>query len=212
LGGRFSAYHQVGVGRSPANPPDGYNSPNLHTPALTAGPAPVYAGAAATLNFQYGNQVVQAFLSYEASLNGPEYEGYQRTENGARLRTAYLTLTPPALGNKRFRFQVGAFPAPYGAPGPWGWGTFGPVLGIHGYGGLGALDYDLTPNTVLGVEYGVSAVNEVPEGFVRGTYTQWPEVSDWACNTQPENRATTKITLRCNLEQWRESSDMMSVG
>jgi hypothetical protein len=128
------------------------------------------------LNFQYGNQIVNAYASYEASLNRPEYAGFQRTEDGARLRTAYVTLTPPAFEKTRVRLQVGAFPAHYGAPGPWGWGTFGPVLGIHGYGGIAMLDYDLTPDTLLAFETGVSAVPEVPEEFVRGTYTQWPEV------------------------------------
>jgi len=176
LGGRFSAWHLVGIGRSPEHPPAGYSSPNYHTPPNVAGPSPFWAGApAAKLDFQYGNQIINAFASYEVSLNGPEYEGYQRTENGARLRTAYVVVTPPAIDNMRFRFQVGAFPAHYGAPGPWGWGTFGPVLGIHGYGALAALDYDLGPDTVLGLEYGVSAVDEIPEEFVRGTYTQWPE-------------------------------------
>lgn len=174
--GRFSAWQTTGIGRSPEHPPDGYTSPNLHTPPTIAGPAPFWSGgAAATLNFQYGNQIIRAFTSYEASLNRPEYEGYQKTENGARVRTAYVTITPPAIDNMRFRFQVGAFPSHYGAPGPWGWGTFGPVLGIHGWGGIAALDYDLTPDTVLSLEYGVSAVNEVPEDFVRGTFTQWPE-------------------------------------
>src|SRR5690606_23822138 len=127
------------------------------------------------LNFQYGNQTIQAFVSYEAWLNKPEYQGYYRSEDGARFRKAFVTLTPEPLGSTRVAFQVGAFPAHYGAPCQWGWGTFGPVFAIHGYGGLGTLDYDMTPDTVLSLEYGVSAVGAVDEGFVRGTFTQWPE-------------------------------------
>lgn len=176
LGGRFSAWGRVGIGRTPAAPPpSGYSGTALHTPPLIAGPDPIYPGTAATLNFQYGNQTVMAFTSFEAALNMPEWAGYQRTEFGPRIRSAYVLVTPAPIGPLRTRFQVGAFPAHYGAPGPWGWGTFGPVLAIHGYGGIAAADYDFSPNTVLSLEYGVSAVPEVPEGFVRGTYTQWPE-------------------------------------
>lgn len=175
LSGRFSAWSQIGIGRSPEHPPDDYSSPNLHAPPLIAGPSPLYAGAASQLNFQYGNQTVRAFVSYEAWLNSPEYQGYYRSEDGARFRNAYVRFTPEAAGSLRLAFQVGAFPVHYGAPGPWGWGTFGPVFAIHGYGGLGSLDYDLTPDSVLSLEYGVSAVGAVDEGFVRGTYTQWPE-------------------------------------
>lgn len=175
LGGRFSAWGKVGVGRSPAHPPPGYSGTALHTPPLIAGPDPIYAGTAAKLDFQYGNQTVMAFASFEAALTAPEWEGHHRTEYGPRIRTAYVTVTPPAKGAAQTRFQVGAFPAHYGAPGPWGWGTFGPVLAVHGYGGIAAMDYELSADKVLSLEYGVSAVAEMPEDFVRGTYTEWPE-------------------------------------
>jgi len=118
-----------------------------------------------------------AFASYEASLAGQEWEGYERTENGPRVRSAYLTVTPAPIGSMRLRFQVGAFPAHYGAPGPWGWGMFGPVLAIHGYGAIGALDYDLPGEKILSLEYGISGVSEMPEDLVRGTFTEWPETA-----------------------------------
>lgn len=175
LGGRLSAWGQAGIGSRTTNPQTGERGLPLHTPARTVGNAPIYAGTAASLSFQYGNQVVMAFASYEAALAGAEYEGYYRADKGPRFRSAYITLTPPALGRSRLRFQVGAFPASYGAPGPWGWGTFGPVIGVHGYGGIAALEHELSANKVLSFEYGVSAVSEVPENFVRGTYTEWPE-------------------------------------
>lgn len=175
LGGRLSAWSSVGIGRSSRVPGVSDEGTPLHTPPLVLGKSPIYGGTAATLNFQYGNQLLMASASYEVALAGPEWEGYHRAEYGPRLRTAFVTLTPPAVGAARLRFQVGAFPAHYGAPGPWGWGTFGPVLAVHGYGGIAAVDYDLSPSKVLSLEYGISAVSEVPEGFVRGTYTQWPE-------------------------------------
>ena len=176
IGGRFSAWGRVGLGRRSADAPSGDDGTPLHTPPLIAGPDPIYGGTAAKLDLQYGNRTVMAFVSYEAALAGAEWEGYNKVKNGPRIRTAYLTVTPPPIGNARLRFQAGAFPAHYGAPGPWGWGTFGPVIAVHGYGGIAALDYDLPDSKVLSLEYGVSAVSEVPEEFVRGTYTEWPEV------------------------------------
>lgn len=173
VGGRFSAWAQVGLGRTPEDR-DSDGTP-LHTPPLTLGRSPMYGGTAATLSFQYGNQTVMAYASYEAALTAPEWEGYQRTENGPRVRTAYVAISPPPIGRARLRFNIGAFPANYGAPGPWGWGVFGPVLAVHGYGGLASLDYELSAEKAFSLEYGVSAVDEVSEAFVRGTFTQWPE-------------------------------------
>jgi hypothetical protein len=175
FGGRFSAWGQVGLGRSPDDPASSDDGTALHTPPLILGRSPIYGGTAATLNLQYGNQILMATVSYEVALAGAEWEGHHRTENGPRLRTAYVTVTPPPIGSMRLRFQVGAFPANYGAPGQWGWGVFGPVLAVHGWGGIAALDYDLPGEKLLSLEYGVSAVPEVPENFVRGTFTQWPE-------------------------------------
>jgi hypothetical protein len=176
LGGRFSAWGTVGFGSSPRDPSASDEGVALHTPPRVLGTSAVYGGQAAKLDFQYGNQLLMATVSYEAQLKGPEWEGHNEAKNGARVRTAFLTVTPPAIGRSRLRFQVGAFPAHYGAPGPWGWGTLGPVFAVHGYGGIAALDHELTGNTLLSFEYGVSAVSEVPEEFVRGTYTEWPEV------------------------------------
>lgn len=173
IGGRFSAWGRIGLGRTPADRPS-HETP-WHTPPLILGRSPLYSGTAASLSFQYGNPIIMAYASYEAALAAPEWEGYQRSENGPRVRAAYVTVTPPPLGRARLRFQVGAFPVNYGAPGPWGWGLFGPVLAIHGYGGLAAADYELSAGKVLSLEYGVSAVGAVPEAFVRGTFTQWPE-------------------------------------
>jgi hypothetical protein len=173
IGGRVSAFARVGLGRTPVDRPN--EATAWHTPAITAGKDPLYAGSAASLSFQYGNQLLMAYTSFEAALVAPEWQGYQRAELGPRVRAAYVAVTPPPFGRTRLRFQVGAFSLSYGAPGPWGWGLFGPVLAVHGYGGVGALEYELAPGSVASLEAGTSAVPEVPEGFVRGTYTGWPE-------------------------------------
>ena len=175
LGGRISGFEQVGVGRTPQDGIPGQSGTILHTPALTVGKMPFWAGAGGTLNFQYGNQTIMAFASLEASMAGQEYDGYYNSQIGPRIRTAYLAATPAPIGDTRLRFQFGAFPANYGAPGQWGWGIFGPVLAIHGYGGTATANLDLGPRTQLYLEYGVAAVPEVDEAFARGTYTDWPE-------------------------------------
>jgi hypothetical protein len=142
---------------------------------LVVGRSPIWAGPGGTLSFQYGNQTIMAFVSVEEALTGQEWEGYYRSEYGPRIRTAYLAVSPAPIGDLRLRLQAGAFPANYGAPGPWGWGIFGPVLAVHGYGGTATANYDLTPTTQLYLEYGVTAVPEVDEAFVRGTYADWSE-------------------------------------
>jgi hypothetical protein len=142
---------------------------------LIVGRSPIWAGPGGTLNFQYGNQTIMAFVSVEAALTGKEWQGYFRNEYGPRIRLAYLTVTPAPIGDLRLRFLAGAFPGNYGAPGQWGWGIFGPVLAVHGYGGTATASYDLTPSTQLYLEYGVTAIPGVDEAVVRGTYTDWPE-------------------------------------
>ncbi|HJX67018.1 MAG TPA: hypothetical protein VJ860_24065, partial [Polyangia bacterium] len=142
-GGRISAWEQVGIGR-PAY--DGYPTNSgtiLHTPALTVGKGAFWGGPGGTLNFQYGNQTIMAFANVEMSLAGHEWNGYYNSQNGPRIRIAYLAATPGPIGDVRLRFQVGAFPANYGAPGQWGWGIFGPVLSVHGYGGTATATYDI---------------------------------------------------------------------
>jgi hypothetical protein len=172
VSGRISGYGQVGIGRKRLGQP---SRTVLHTPPLIFGRSPFYAGPGGTLNFQYGSQTVTAFVSLEAQAAGQQWTGYYRSEYGPRLRTAYVAVNPAPIGDLRLRFQVGAFPANYGAPGPWGWGIFGPVLAVHGYGGTGTANYDLSPNTQLTFEYGVAAVPEVDEATARGTFSDWPE-------------------------------------
>jgi hypothetical protein len=175
-GGRISAWEQVGIGRTAY---DGYPTNSgtiLHTPALTVGKGAFWGGPGGTLNFQYGNQTIMAFANIETSLTAHEWNGYYNSQNGPRIRVAYLAATPGPIGDVRLRFQVGAFPANYGAPGQWGWGIFGPVLAVHGYGGTATANYDMGPRTQLYLEYGLAGVPEVDAAFVRGTYADWPEI------------------------------------
>jgi hypothetical protein len=174
IGGRVSGFAQVGLGRKPAGASAGRGT-SLHTPPLVVGKSPFWAGPGGSLNFQYGTQTVMAFVSVEAALAGQEWQGYYAGEHGPRIRTAYVAVNPEPMGDLRLRFQVGAFPSNYGAPGPWGWGVYGPVLAVHGYGGTAAATYDLSPSKRLSFEYGVAGVPEVDEGTARGTYTDWPE-------------------------------------
>lgn len=175
IGGRISGFGQVGIGRNPRSA-DSDRGTALHTPPAVVGRSPIYAGPGGTLNLQYGSQTIMAFVSVETALTGKEWQSYYPGEKGPRIRTAYVAVNPAPLGNLRLRFQVGAFPANYGAPGPWGWGVFGPVLAIHGYGGLATANYDLSPSTRLYAEYGIAGVPEVDNDTVRGTNTDWPEV------------------------------------
>jgi hypothetical protein len=174
-GGRISGWEQVGLGHKAT---DGYPTQTgalLHTPPLTVGKVPIWAGPGGTMNFQYGNQTIMAFTALEAALTSQEYQNYYRADAGPRIRSAYLAYNPAPLGDVRLRFQLGVFPASYGAPGQWGWGIFGPVLSIHGYGGTATANYDTGPRTQLYFEYGIAAVPEVDEAYVRGTYSDWSE-------------------------------------
>jgi hypothetical protein len=175
-GGRISGYQQTGIGRQPqygSSPTQSGTA--LHTPPLVVGKVPIWAGPGGTLSLQYGNQTLMAFASFEAAMASQEYQGYYRSDAGPRIRSAYLLFTPAPIGDLRLRFQFGAFPASYGAPGQWGWGLFGPVLSIRGYGGTATASYDLGPRTQVSLEYGIAAVPEVDQAFVRGTYADWPE-------------------------------------
>jgi hypothetical protein len=175
LAGRISGWEQLGIGRRAEDEFPTKSGAILHTQPLTVGKVPIWAGPGGTLNFQYGSQTIMAFASVEAWLAGSEYSGYYRDEYGPRIRTAYLAATPAPIGDLRLRFQVGAFPSNYGAPGQWGWGIFGPALAINGYGGTATANLDLGPRLQLYLEYGISGVPAVDEAFVRGTYANWPE-------------------------------------
>jgi hypothetical protein len=173
--GRIAAFEVAGLGRKPANPPAGYSGTALHVPAVIQGRQPFWPGAGLTLFLQYGNPVVQATVSYFASMAGQELRGYYNPFLGPTASQAYFTVTPPAFGATRFQAKVGAFTEIYGGVGEWGWGIFGPLLGVRGYGELIAIEHDLNPNTVLWFSHGVSAVPALTEAIPRGDYVPWVE-------------------------------------
>jgi hypothetical protein len=79
------------------------------------------------------------------------------------------------------RFKIGDFVEIYGGPGQWGWGIFGPMLALRGYGGTGSGEWDLSRDLRLSFTAGLSVVAGVPEDFPRGDYNSWLEtgVSSW---------------------------------
>jgi hypothetical protein len=125
--------------------------------------------------FSYGNAYVSAKVAFDASLQGIEHEGLTVPAHGPTMRSGYLVFTPSAIGPLSLRFHVGAVYSTYGAPGQWGWGIWGPMLGIHGYGELAVAEYDLNPDLRLYVEHGFVGVPQVPQGTPRMTYTGWAE-------------------------------------
>jgi hypothetical protein len=173
IGGRVSGWQSTGIGREPAD--ENYRGAPLHVPPRTAGRGAFYAGGAGVLFFSYGNGLLSANATLEAGFGGIEREGYHNTQHGPAMRNAYLSFTPGAVGPLTLRFQVGAFSASYGAPGPWGWGLLGPLIVVQGYGGTSLAEYDLSSDVRLHVEHGVSVAPQVPQGFERLTYTGWAD-------------------------------------
>jgi hypothetical protein len=181
LGGRLYGYEAVGIGRAPSNPPEGYSGTPLHMPVLFQGKLPYWGGAGATLNASYGTPTLTAYVTYYFQANGQAYQGYYAPGQGSGFGAAYLQLTPDPIGTLRLRFKVGDFVDIYGGPGQWGWGVFGPMLALRGYGGAGNGEMDLTRDVRLSFSGGLLVVPGVPEDFPRGDYNSWLEtgVSSW---------------------------------
>jgi hypothetical protein len=175
IGGRFSGWESVGIGRRPDNAPTGYDGTPLHVPARTLGRQPFWSGAGATLSLQYGNSIVSSTVVFYARFSGKERQGYYTPQNGPSVGQAYLTVRPEPLGRLRLHFKAGAFAENYAGPGQWGWGIYGPMLAIRGYGETANAEYDINPNWRLYLTHGFMGVPGVPESFVRGEYNSWIE-------------------------------------
>jgi len=175
IGGRIAGFEVVGVGQKPESPPAGYKGQALHVPALIQGRQPFWPGAGLSLYMTYGNSVVQATVNYFASLAGQELRGYYSPFLGPTASQAYITYTPPAFGATRFQAKVGSFTEIYGGVGEWGWGIFGPLFAIRGYGEVLSLEHELSPTTTLWLSHGVNAVPQVSESLPRGDYLPWVE-------------------------------------
>ena len=175
FGGRFFGWEAFGVGQRPNPAPTGYSGFALHAPLLSTGKIPFWGGAGATINVQYGTRYLTAYVSYYFRMNGSEYQGYVNPQQGPGYGVAYLLLTPDPIGALHLQFRVGAFTEVYAGPGQWGWGIFGPMLGVRGYGETTNGDWDLTRNIRLTLTHGLLVVPGVPESFPRGDYNSWIE-------------------------------------
>lgn len=175
LKGRFSGWESIGIGHRPKDPPEGYEGTPVHVPALVEGKQPFWSGAGFSLFTVYGNSLVQANVNFFARLSGKEREGRYDPNDGPAFGTAWLNVTPEPIGNARFQFKVGAFTEAYGGPGQWGWGVYGPLLAIRGYGETTRMEYTATPDLRLNFAHGVLSAPRFDEGFVR-IYTGWTEI------------------------------------
>lgn len=175
IGGRFFGWEAFGIGRKPGNAPVGYSGTALHAPLLSQGKIPFWGGAGATLNLQYGNRYVTAYVSYYFRLNRPEFQGYLNPQQGPSFGLAYLLFTPDAIRSLRLQFKVGAFTEVYAGPGQWGWGIFGPMLAVRGFGETTNGEFELSRDVRVTFNHGLLAVPGVPEGFARGDYNSWIE-------------------------------------
>jgi hypothetical protein len=175
IGGRIYGWEAIGIGEKPANATPGYSGTALHMPLLSNGKIPFWGGSGASLNLQYGTPFVLAYVQYYFRVNGPEYQGYTAPNQGPAFGTAYLLLTPSPIGTLRLQFRVGAFTEPYAGPGQWGWGIFGPLLDVRGWGETTNGEWDITRDVRLTFNHGLLVNPGVPEGYARGDYNSWLE-------------------------------------
>lgn len=177
FGGKISGYQSVGIGERALPTLEGQSDTPLHTPPRTDGKRPFDSAAALTLNLSYGNAVVGAFVNYTVNSTGKEREGQYQATKGAAANSAYIMITPQALGNFRLQAKVGAVSDSYAGTGQWGWGILGPLVAVRGYGETLTGEYDVSSDLRLFFSHGVLAVPGVPEFFVRGNHVGWNETA-----------------------------------
>jgi hypothetical protein len=175
IGGRFFGWEAIGIGEKPANPQPGYSGTPVHVPLLTTGKTPFWGGAGATLNAQYGTKYLTAYVAYYFRTNNEVQQGYANPQSGPGFGTAYLLITPDPIGALRLQFRVGGFTEVYAGPGQWGWGIFGPMLALRGYGETANGEWDLNRRLRLTLTQGFLVVPGVPEDFPRGNDNSWLE-------------------------------------
>ena len=209
IGGRFFGWEAVGVGGRPNPAPAGYSGTALHSPLLSTGKVPFWGGAGATLNLQYATRYVTAYASYYFRLNRPEFNGYLNPSQGPSFGTAYLLFTPSPIGALRLTFRVGGFVESYGGPGQWGWGIFGPMLALRGFGETTNGEWDLTRDVRLTFAHGLLVVPGVPENFVRGDYNSYIEtgVSDWVHHAHVGLVLNNQYTFRLHYASTRSADE-----
>jgi hypothetical protein len=209
IGGRFYGWEAVGIGARPGNPPTGYSGTALHAPMLSTGKIPFWGGAGATLNLQYGTRYVTAYASYYFRINRPELNGYANPQLGPSFGLAYLLITPDPVGALRLQFRVGAFVEVYAGPGQWGWGIFGPLLGVRGWGETTNGEWEMNRDVRFTFTHGVLAVPGVPEDFARGDYNSWIEtgVSSWVHHAHLGVVLNNQYTFRLHYASTRSADD-----
>lgn len=175
ISGRIYGWEAVGVGRKSVNASEADSGTPIHMPALTVGKTPFWGGAGASLDLKYGNSLVTAVASYYFRMNRKEYQGYANPSMGPSFAQAYLLVTPDPIGTLRLTFRVGGFTETFAGPGQWGWGIFGPMLAVRGYGETTSGTTDLSRDLRLEFSHGVMVVPGVPEDFIRGDYNSWLE-------------------------------------
>jgi hypothetical protein len=181
LGGRFYGYEAFGIGRKPSATDPSYSGTPLHSQPIFAGKLPYWGGAGATLNMTYSTPNLTAYATYYFRANGKEYQGFTDPALGPGFGSAYVQYTPDAINGLHLKFKVGALIENYGGPGQWGWGIFGPMAALRGFGETSAADWDVTRDLHLTLTHGVLVTPGVPEDFPRGEYNSWLEtgISSW---------------------------------
>jgi hypothetical protein len=209
IGGRFYGWQAVGVGRQPSNPPAGYSGTPLHVPMRSVGKIPFWGGAGATLNLSYGTRYVSAFTSYYFRVSREEYFGYANPQLGPAFGLAYLLITPDVIGSLRLNFKVGSFTEVYAGPGQWGWGIYGPMLALRGYGETTNGEWELTRDTRLTFNHGVLVTPGVGESFPRGDYNSWIEtgVSTWVHHAHLGVVLDNQYTLKLHYASARSTDE-----
>lgn len=175
IGGSLYAWQAVGIGRDPTPNPSGESGLRLHVPALSQGRQPFYPLTGFTLRFEYGTNVVRSTVTFMARAPGREYQGYDLPTSGPAFGQAYLTYTPDPFGRSRFSARAGAFTENFAGPGLWGWGIFGPLLALRGFGASAFLDHEVSAKIRLNFEVGTLGVPSIPEDQRRGDVTGWTE-------------------------------------
>lgn len=175
ISGNIAAWQTVGIGRRPEDAPADYEGTPIHVPPVVAGRVPFWRQAELSLFLNYGTPVINATVGYFAFAGGREYQGFRQAMMGPTFSQAYLTVTPEPLGDLSLRFVMGAFTETYAGPGQWGWGIFGPLIAVRGYGESSHLDYAVSRDLRVTLSQGIMGVPGIPESFPRGEWTGWTE-------------------------------------
>jgi hypothetical protein len=175
IGGKLWGTEAVGIGRPQNPPPENYSGTALHLPALMTSKSPVWSGAGGKIDIQYGGSFVRAYASYFVNVNNQEYQGSTIPGRGSNFGGVFLLVAPPSVGTLALQFKVGGLYEVFAGPGQWGWGIFGPLLALRGYGETVYGEWDLTGDLRLSFVHGLLVVPGVDEDLPRGDYYAWIE-------------------------------------